>query len=148
MNIRKFNPDDAEEVSKVIGRSLAIVNSKDYPEDHIAFMIQYFSPETVLNLAQERQMFVATVDSKIVGTGSLQIDTIYTLFVDPDYIGRGIGTKLMQNLEQLAKNQHVGLLKVPSSITAKAFYARLGFMEDNEAPPQESGFTIPMIKRI
>lgn len=146
MDIRKFIPDDAMEISKVIRHSLTLINSKDYSEEIIKFMIEYFSPQTILELSQKRHMLVAIVNSKIVGTGSLQDDTIYSLFVDPNHVGRGIGTKLIQKIEELAKNNHITVLKVPSSITAIGFYIRLGFLKEKEVFSQKSGLTTHMTK--
>lgn len=147
MEIRKFRPEDANEVSNVIRRALALINIKDYPEDHIKSMIEKFSLQAVLKRGQKRSMFVVVIDFKIVATGSLQNDTIYSLFVDPDYNGRGIGTKLMEKLEDLAKNNHVKVLKVPSSITAIGFYTRLGFVKEKEVISQEI-LTIHMTKML
>jgi GNAT superfamily N-acetyltransferase len=111
-------------------------------------MVRYFSPQTVLELSQKRQMLVAIDDSKIVGTGSLQNDTVYSLFVDPDQIGKGVGKQLMQELEELAKNNHVTLLKVPSSLTAIGFYTRLGFVKEKEVLSEGSDLTIEMTKKL
>lgn len=147
MEMRKFRPEDANEVSNVIRRALALINIKDYPEDHIKSMIEKFSPQAVLERGQKRSMFVVVIDFKIVATGSLQNDAIYSLFVDPDYNGRGIGTKLMEKLEDLAKNNHVKVLKVPSSITAIGFYTRLGFVKEKEVISQEI-LTIHMTKML
>ena len=57
--------------------------------------------------------------------GSLQNDTIYSLFVDPDPMRKEIGTKLMQKLEEIAKNHYIIVLKVPSCITAIEFMFEL-----------------------
>jgi len=145
MEIRKFTPEDAEEVSNVIRRALALINSKDYQEDQIKSMIEKFSPQAVLERSQKRSMFVTIIDFKIVATGSLQNDTIYSLFVDPDYNGIGIGTKLMEYLEKLARSNHVKVLKVPSSITAIGFYSQLGYVEDKEAISEDNS-TVQMVK--
>lgn len=148
MIIRKFCQADAINVSNVIRRSLALLNSKDYSDENIKFMVEHFSPQTVLDLAAKREMFIAVVDSKIAGTGSLQNGTIYSLFVDPDYVGKGIGTKLMNKLEETAKSNHIDVLKVPSSITAIGFYMRLGFVKEKEVFSKKSGLTIHMTKKL
>jgi len=124
-NIRKFKSDDAAEVSKLICRSLTLVNSKDYSEENIRFMTEHFSAQTVAELAEKRYMLVALEDAKIVGTGSLCNDHVYTLFVDPDQQGKGIGKALMRELEALAVNKGIAVLRVPSSLTALRFYEHL-----------------------
>ena len=47
--------------------------------------------------------------------GSLQNDTIYSLFVDPDPMRKEIGTKLMQKFEEIAKNHYIIVLKYNSN---------------------------------
>jgi ribosomal protein S18 acetylase RimI-like enzyme len=47
--------------------------------------------------------------------------------VDPELQGRGIGKRLMAEVEEVAHAGGVIMLTVPSSVTAEAFYAGLGF---------------------
>lgn len=145
MEIRKFNSTDAKEVSNVIRRALAITSSKDYPPDYLQSVIEEFSPEKVLELSKEREMFVAVIDSKVVGTGSLLNDTIYTLFVNPDIHGKGIGKKLMEKLEALARANHISELIVPASYNAIGFYEHLGYKEN---PTIQKPFRVMMSKKL
>lgn len=148
MTFRKFELKDAKEISLLIRQALKLVNSKDYPEDNIKFMVDYFSPETVIELAQKRYMLIALNNTKIVGTGSLAGDTIYTVFVDPKEQGKGIGKKIMGKLEKLAKERQIRFLKVPSSITALKFYLKLGFKKEKEEMLPRSGLIIHMSKAL
>jgi GNAT superfamily N-acetyltransferase len=47
--------------------------------------------------------------------------------VAPDVQARGIGKLLMAELERTALQRSIPRLAVPSSVTAEAFYLRLGF---------------------
>jgi ribosomal protein S18 acetylase RimI-like enzyme len=71
--------------------------------------------------------FVAIVDGHLVGTGSLNGQTVTSVYVHSDYQGRGIATKLMDAIENAANNQRERTLSVQSSVTAKAFYAKRCF---------------------
>jgi N-acetylglutamate synthase-like GNAT family acetyltransferase len=75
----------------------------------------------------KRTVFVAVMDRRVVGTASLDGDTIRTVFVSPDVQARGIGTLLMAEVERTARERKIPLLTVPSSLSAEAFYAQLGF---------------------
>jgi ribosomal protein S18 acetylase RimI-like enzyme len=52
---------------------------------------------------------------------------VSSVFVHPDYQGRGVGAKLMDAIETAANAQSGSALTLQSSITAQAFYAKRGF---------------------
>jgi N-acetylglutamate synthase-like GNAT family acetyltransferase len=47
--------------------------------------------------------------------------------VAPGVQARGIGKLLMAEIERTARDRDISALTVPSSITAEAFYAKIGF---------------------
>ncbi|GAA2689706.1 GNAT family N-acetyltransferase [Actinoplanes palleronii] len=57
--IRLFRPDDAVAVAELITRCLREVNSRDYPAELIDRMCAHFNPLRMLELSQQRQIFVA-----------------------------------------------------------------------------------------
>lgn len=64
---------------------------------------------------------------EVVGTASLDGAVVRTVFISPGMQGQGVGTRLMAEVELIARSKGVTLLTVPSSVTAEAFYAKLGF---------------------
>jgi len=126
--IRRAVPDDAGDISGVILRALKETNARDYPPHVIAAVAANFSPERVLAQLARRQAYVAVVQGAIVGTASLDGDVIRSVYIDPVHQGKGIGAQLMDVLEALAREQSVGTLGVPSSITAEGFYRKRGYV--------------------
>jgi GNAT superfamily N-acetyltransferase len=114
-------------ISAVIIESLRTTNAKDYAPDIIERIAQNFSPPRVLALLGKRDVVVALLGAQVVGTAGLDGDFIRTVFVAPDVPGRGVGRRLMHELERRARSKGLAKLSVPSSITAEAFYAKLGF---------------------
>src|SRR5262249_47724218 len=102
-------------------------NGKDYTSEIIERVSQSFSPSALMQLIGKRTVFVATIDGRVVGTASLDGSVVRTVFVAPDAQGRGIGRQLMAEIERTAHEKNIPVLTVPSSVTAEAFYARLGF---------------------
>ncbi|UFZ03412.1 GNAT family N-acetyltransferase [Bradyrhizobium ontarionense] len=74
-----------------------------------------------------RRLFVATIGNRIVGTASLEGNAVRTVFVAPDVQARGVGKLLMAEIDRAAREQHMPVLTLRSSVTAEAFNARLGF---------------------
>ena len=123
---------DAARVSQVILAALLTSNAQDYPSHVIERVQDSFTPDAVLQLMRRRQMFVALVDGKLLGTASLDGRAVRSVFVDPAYHGHGLGRKLMAAVEQAALDSGLTSLVVPSSVTAEGFYARLGFVRVRE----------------
>jgi GNAT superfamily N-acetyltransferase len=117
----------AEGVSVVILESLRTTNAKDYTPDIIERIAQNFSPIRIRALLDKRDVVVALLGARVVGTASLDGETVRTVFVAPDVQSRGVGRRLMHELEHRARARGITKLSVPSSITAELFYMKLGF---------------------
>jgi GNAT superfamily N-acetyltransferase len=125
--IRTATPDDAAAISQVVLTALAESNARDYPPKVIASVQANFGPEQVRGLLAAREVLVAEEAGCVIGTASLDGDMVRTVFVAPGAQGLGVGRRLMEQVEALARERGVAVLKVPSSITAEGFYAGLGF---------------------
>ncbi|MGM4922980.1 GNAT family N-acetyltransferase [Tardiphaga sp. 215_C5_N2_1] len=132
-DIRPAQAGDAADISRVIIRALRETNAKDYTPDIIARVELSFSSAAVERLIDQRDVFVAEMDNRVVGTASLDGQTLRTMFVLPDVQGRGIGRLLVQRIERVARERQLAILTVPATVTAEAFYARLGFTAVREA---------------
>lgn len=116
---------DASAISETIIKTLRESNARDYSSEIIDRVIESFSPSKILRLLAERQVLVATLDSQIVATASLDRDVVRSVFIDPSFQGMGIGRQLMERIQSLAIDAGFNLLRVPSSVTAEGFYASL-----------------------
>ncbi|WP_017903862.1 GNAT family N-acetyltransferase [Pseudomonas asplenii] len=126
-SIRLARDADAEAISQVIIQALRQSNAGDYSAAVIDRVEQRFGPQDVRSLLGIRTMLVAQQDERIVGTASLDGEVVRSVFVAPDTQGLGVGRALLVEVCRLAREAGVGLLKVPSTVTAEGFYARLGF---------------------
>jgi len=119
---------DAEGISRMVIRTtLRETNSQDYAPEIIDALVSNYSPERVALLIANRRAYVAITHAVIVGTASLQDSAIRTVFVDPDYQANGIGTRLVDMIEKVARASSIPKLNVPSSLTAEGFYRKLGY---------------------
>jgi GNAT superfamily N-acetyltransferase len=145
--IREFQKTDAQELSSLICKTLREINSKDYSKEIIDKMCVRFSPIKLAELADERSLFVALDGSRIAGTASLKENIILSVFVDAELQGKGIGSKLMKHLEELAHKNGYKEVKLPSSITSVEFYKKLGYQKIDEKV-SEFGKNIIMEKTL
>ncbi|HCJ1109646.1 TPA: GNAT family N-acetyltransferase [Legionella pneumophila] len=125
--IRAANFDDAEDISKLIIKTLQESNIKDYSTKIIEEVIESFSPTKITSRMAQRQIFIAIEQNQIIGTASLEDNMVRSVFVLPSKQMKKIGLQLMNHLENIAKEQNIQHLTVPSSITAEAFYRKLGY---------------------
>ena len=66
-----------------------------------------------------------------MGLGILDIQNaeISAIYIHPDVVGNGVGTKLLSKLEEIARNNNVVKIAVHSTLNAKGFYHRHGYLE-------------------
>jgi len=126
-DLRAARDDEAEAVSQLIVPALRESNARDYPSEVIERLAQIFSPAAVLDTMGKRKVFVAISGQRIVGTASLDGRVVHAVFVAPDVQRRGVGRRLMVEVERTARNAGMATLVVQSSVTAVPFYVRLGF---------------------
>lgn len=138
---------DAPTISRIIIGTLRESNAQDYSSEIINQVGQSFSPQAILRMLTQRQVFVATFGSHVVATASLDHDVVRSVFVEPVYQGRGIGRQLMTRIQAIAIAGGLNELRVPSSITAEGFYASLGFKKIRDVF-HESERTIIMSKTL
>lgn len=146
--IREFTNDDCHQISSIIRDNLIHVNRKDYSEKIINNMYSMFTPEYIVSLSEKRKVLVAVSEDTIVGTASLEQDTIYTVFVDKQHHNLSIGRNLINFIERFALDSGITLLKLPSSITAQRFYEKLGYQEFDVVESEDFGRDIIMMKNI
>ena len=147
LHIRPAETSDADQISALVQRTIRISNAKDYSAAVIDRVVANFSPDAVQTLLSQRVVLVATQGAAVVGTASLDSDTVRTVFVDPKAQGNGIGRQLMAAVEALARRNGTVLLQVPASLTAQSFYARLGYAGLRDAQHGDER-TIIMAKQI
>lgn len=148
ITIRRFESADAEAVSSIIRYTMRVSNGADYPLDRLQALIDYFSPGKVLQLSQERVCLVAEVNRKVVGTVALEAAELSTFFVLPDYQYRGIGSLLLEGIEDAAIAGGVEIIRVESSITGTGFYEKKGYIRTGKEKDGVAGRQIEMEKRV
>lgn len=138
MEIRRFQPEDAIETAQMIAKTLIISNSKDYSREYIERIIASHSAEIISERAKDGHMYVVCDDSRIIGCGaiagywgSITESILLTIFVLPEYQGKGVGKRIIQTLEQDEFFLRANRIEIPASITAVEFYKKMGYNYKN-----------------
>jgi GNAT superfamily N-acetyltransferase len=147
-NIRLYQASDAQRVSEIIRTTMRRSNAADYPADRLQLLIDYFSPEKVQQINNDRICLVAEIEGKVIATGAVEADDLVTFFVQPEHQGKGIGTALLLELEKIAVALGLKQLRVAASLTGAPFYERHGYKRSGEIIDGTAGPQIPMEKQI
>ena len=138
MKIRRFAEKDAEEVSTMIIRTLKTTNSKDYSEEAIKTLEKQLQPSHILERAGWTHFYVVEENDTIIGCGAIgpywgseTESSLFTIFVLPDYQGKGVGRKIIEALEQDEYFLKAKRVEIPASITAVNFYRKMGYEYKN-----------------
>ncbi len=134
ITVRRFVETDAAEVSALITKTLRITNSRDYSPAFIEKEVAQFTPEKVIERAGWTHFYVFCDGEKIVGCGAIgpywgseTESSLFNIFVLPEYQGKGVGRKIIETLEADEYALRAKRIEIPASITACAFYRKMGY---------------------
>ena len=153
MEIRHFRAEDAQELSEVIARTMRTCNVKDYGEELIELCIAGKTPEKLIECSNWMHIYVLCDGDRIVGTGSIgpywgstTESSLFTIFVLPEYQGRGLGRLIVETLEQDEFFLRAERIEIPASLTAVDFYKRMGYDYKNGSSEPDEDHNIKMEK--
>ncbi len=135
--VNKAMPSQADDACRVIYRSISKVCGPDYSHDPEA-MAELLSPNTPESLGAwiedpQNYAVVATHQAAVIGFALIRSNEILLNYVTPEYIGQGVGHRLLMALERHAESQGCRELHCTSTITAKRFYTEHGFQSFGKA---------------
>lgn len=147
MEIREFKDKDANEVSKLIEKTLWTTNIKDYTAEYIENEVKNIQPNDILEKSKWTHFYVVEDDNKIIGCGAIgpywnkeDESSLFLIFVLPEYQRKGIGTKIIKKLEQDEYFLRAKRIEIPASITATPFYLKMRYTyKNNMKEPDNEG---------
>ena len=138
MTIRRFDPSDAQAVSDMIVTTLRVSNVRDYSVDDMEELANHLQPEDILKRASWNHFYVVEDAGKIIGCGAIgpywgkeDESILLTIFVHPEYQGKGIGRRIVETLERDEYALRAKRIEIPASITGLPFYRKLGYAFKN-----------------
>jgi L-amino acid N-acyltransferase YncA len=152
--IRKATSEDAEAACSVLVRSIKEICAPYYENDEqiLAQWLENKTPANVRRWIESGRSYcvvAANVQGQVLGFASMSGAEIMLNYVLPEALHQGIGKSMLQALETRAIASGVDHIDVVSSIPAKAFYERNGYVPNGA--PRHVGRLLgdfPLIKRM
>jgi len=134
VEVRHYRDSDAEAIANLIIRNFKEVNSRDYGKEEIDELVRTHDAEWFRSVAGYAHVYVFWMEEKIVGVGSISSywgspdeSILLTVFVLPEYHGKGIGRQIIRTVEADELFVRARRIEIPASITAVEFYRRFGY---------------------
>ena len=127
--IRRGRPDDAQQASELFYHTIHAINSRDYSSDQIeAWAPENMDADGWWKPVAEKTVFVAERGGEILGFAELEPDGhIDRFYCHSKHQRCGIGSSLMNEIENTARANEISRLYTEASITARPFFERRGF---------------------
>ena len=147
MEIRRFEAGDENAVSELIAQTLRTTNIHDYTEEFIENEVRTLTPEYIAWRASWTHFYVACEGNAMIGCGAIGSywgsetqSSLFTIFVLPQYQGKGVGRSIIRTLEADEYALRAQRIEIPASITACGFYRKMGYDYKNGVKtPDEEG---------
>jgi putative acetyltransferase len=130
VELRPARPDQAPTVARLFRDTVRSVNRKDYSDAQIDAWAPYEVDLDGWRTAIETSFFLVAISGgMVVGFANLEgNDYVDQLYVHKDLLRKRIATHLIEEIEREARRRGAQRLWTQSSITAKKFFERQGFV--------------------
>lgn len=129
MEFREYKNTDLHAVMDLFYVTVHEVNKNDYSEEQLDAIAPKDANEYHWEKSLEKShTIVVEEDDKLIAFGNIgKTGYLDRLYVHPDYLRKGIASKLVEELEEYAKKHGSHVINVTSSITSKAFFESKGY---------------------
>lgn len=156
INIRKAIPSDSEALTEISFKSKRFWN---YPDEYFEIWRHELtiSKEYII----QNDVFIAEENGIAVGYYSIVENEndfwsgkvfvmkgiwLEHIFILPEYIGKGIGTLLIQHAKVVCKDMDCSKLYIFSDPNSRGFYEKIGARFIKESPSSIEGRTVPVFQ--
>ena len=129
MEFREYKNTDLHAVMDLFYVTVHEVNKNDYSEEQLDAIAPKAANEYHWEKSLEKNhTIVVEEDDKLIAFGNIgKTGYLDRLYVHPDYLRKGIASKLVEELEEYVKKHGSHVINVTSSITSKAFFESIGY---------------------
>lgn len=135
MKIRRVTLEDLPEVAAMHRASILDLCATHYSAVELSLWTDALQPDNYAALLVGREFLVAEEDGQILGFGVLDLShsLINATYVSPKAVRCGVGRRLVEALEEVARQGALSRLRLNSTLNAVPFYERLGYLQREAA---------------
>jgi N-acetylglutamate synthase-like GNAT family acetyltransferase len=135
LNIRTARREDCPAIAGVHAAAVSGIRSAHYTPEEIRAWAAPKKPESYEESIDSKEFFVAEKDGVMVGFGVLNRESaeIEAVYVSPRAGRRGVGLEILCKLEERARANGIGALRLNASLNAVPFYERAGYVAQEES---------------
>ena len=146
MTILKADPDDAEQLTELTMRSKAhwgyTESQMEKWRDELTISREYIGMHTVYKLIGEAGI-LGFYSFKTDKQNTIKLDS---LFVEPEFIGRGFGSMLLEDFLRRVQNEKEVLVTLEADPNAAGFYLDKGFQITGQKKTSIPGRYLPVME--
>jgi len=133
--LRPAVPADAPALWAIHSSAIRHLAAEAYIPAQIEAWCARASPAGLAEPIVAGRVIVAVDDGRPCGYGEVACDegVIRAVYVDPDFAGRGVGRRIVDALEHLARARGVPMLSLDATRNAVPFYRALGYREQGRS---------------
>ncbi len=145
LQIRPAQPGDSPVLTRL---AHAAKRHWGYPEELMRLWLDDLT--VTQKFIRKHPVYCAVHESRIYGfyalSGEGATRELEHMWVDPQFMGQGIGRLLFEHALELLRAQGCNRLKIISDPNAEPFYRKLGAVPVGEAPSRPEGRTLPRLE--
>jgi molybdopterin-guanine dinucleotide biosynthesis protein A len=143
MKIRTYEIGDTQAIMQLFYDTVHEVNIRDYTQEQVdAWAPTNMDADFWTNSLKRKYTYVAEEDTQIIGFGELEDNGhIGCFYCHKDFQGKGVGKRILQQIESKARSLGIQRLFVEASITARPFFEKRGFITVRQQEVERRGQT-------
>lgn len=144
VGIRSAMPEDAQRIHELHLAAVRALCANYYAPEIVEGWLANRSAQGYLLGIRSGAVVVAELRSRVVGFGEGVPGEVVAVFVDPEFVNRGIGSVLLEHALRLAQ-EHRGPVRLESTLNAVEFYERFGFSQIERSVVRRNQVEVPVV---